>query len=181
MRVLINDLLSYSQTDESRKKIELIDLGTVLNEVIQDLKEEIQQKSADLEIKEMCSVRAIPFQMAQLFYNIIGNSIKYSSDKRPLKINISSAIINGNQIKNPLAEDKNYCHIAISDNGIGFGQQYNDKIFGLFQRLHPKSEYAGTGVGLAIVKKIVENHKGFMDAKGYPDKGAEFNIYLAVD
>ena len=180
MRLLINDLLSYSQTDESRKKFELVDLGSILSEVINDLKEEIHHKSAEVTIGKTAKVQAISFQMTQLFYNLIGNSIKYASDKRPLRIIVNSEIVDGKSIRTPLAEDIKYCHIRISDNGIGFEKQYNEKIFGLFQRLHSKSKYTGTGVGLAIVKKIVENHKGFIEADGILDKGAEFNIYIPV-
>lgn len=178
MRLLINDLLSYSQTDESRKKFELVDLENILSEVINDLKEEIHHKSADVQIGKMGKVKAIPFQVTQLFYNLIGNSIKYASDKRPLKITVSTAIVDGKDSKNTLAENIEYCQIRISDNGIGFDNKYKDKIFGLFQRLHSKSEYTGTGVGLSIVKKIVENHRGFIEASGTLDKGAEFSIYI---
>jgi len=181
MQSLINDLLTYSQTHKTSEQFENVDLKLLLNEVLADLADEINEKSALVDIGEMCPVKVIPFQMRQIFYNIIGNAIKYSSEERDPRIEVTSEIVNGNQIKDSLSADVKYCHIRISDNGIGFNQDYSDKIFELFQRLHNKSEFSGTGIGLAIVKKIIENHKGFITAKSATNEGAAFDIYLPTE
>ena len=124
----------------------------------------------------MYTAELIPFQMRQLFYNIIGNSLKYSSEERTPIIEISSQIIDSNKNLINLPTNKTYYQIIISDNGIGFSQQYGKKIFEVFQRLHNNLEFDGTGIGLAIVKKIVENHQGIIEAKGTVNEGAEFII-----
>ncbi|RZJ73973.1 ATP-binding protein [Flavobacterium sp.] len=178
MRELINDLLSYSQTDQDKSKFEVVDLREVVEEVVDDLDEEIVKKSAKVEIGEMCQATVVPFQFSQLFYNIIGNSLKYSSKDRSPEIKIESKLVENLNPENPDLGDGKYCRIRISDNGIGFSQKYADRIFELFQRLHTKSEFSGTGVGLAIVKKIVENHKGVISAKGTLDVGAQFEILI---
>jgi len=176
MQLLINDLLTYSQTDRVERKLEFVDLNQLLTEVLDDLQDEIEEKSAQLKISEMCTVELIPFQMRQLFYNIIGNALKYSSKERTPIIKISSQIINSNENLPNLPTNKTYCQIIISDNGIGFSQQYGKKIFEVFQRLHDNLEFDGTGIGLAIVKKIVENHKGIIEANGTVNEGSEFKI-----
>ena len=127
-------------------------------------------------------VNIIPFQFRQIFYNLISNSLKFSSPDHPLLIKVDSTIAQGKDLDNEkLLGETAYCHISLADNGIGFEQKYNDKIFELFQRLHGKSEYPGTGLGLAIVKKIVENHNGTITATGELGKGARFDIYIPVD
>ncbi|CDF78423.1 GAF sensor signal transduction histidine kinase [Formosa agariphila KMM 3901] len=178
MQLLINDLLSYSQSTRKYRKFEMVDLNVILKEVTEDLREEILEKSAIIVADKMCSTKAIPFQLRQLFYNIIGNSLKYSSSQRVPKIEVNSEIIDSNKNKN-LPNGK-YCHVKFTDNGIGFNQKYSEKIFELFQRLHTKTDFSGTGIGLAIVKKIVENHNGIINVKGSPNTGTEFNIYIPI-
>ncbi|MBD3583178.1 GAF domain-containing sensor histidine kinase [Flavobacterium selenitireducens] len=180
MRLLIDDLLSYSQTDRERIPSEMTDLGPIVTEVLDDLHEQIAEKSVEVEVGQMCSANVIPFQMSQLFYNIIGNSVKYASDQRRPKIIVQAGIVENGSLVNPTLTANRYCHISISDNGIGFDPRYNEKIFGLFQRLHGKQEYSGTGVGLAIVKKIVEIHNGMVFASGNEDHGAKFDVFLPV-
>ena len=121
----------------------------------------------------------IRFQFRQLLTNLINNSLKFSSPGKLPHIEIKSEIVEGVKLKTskPLP-DLNYCHISISDNGIGFEQQYSEKIFDLFHRLHGKPEYQGTGIGLAIVKKIVDNHNGIISAEAKENIGATFNIYI---
>lgn len=124
----------------------------------------------------------VPFQIQQLFENIVSNSIKYSSPGKKIEIEISSKIVNGERLdfisSNDPNKKENYLNITFSDNGIGFDQKYSEKIFEIFQRLHGKNEYSGTGIGLSICKKIVENHHGFITATGKLNEGAKFDIYL---
>lgn len=181
MQTLINDLLSYSRTNIQERKFEKVNLSKIIDEVKEDLKEELEQKDAVIESNETCDVNIIPFQFRQLLYNLASNSLKFSNpDVRPV-IQIKSEFAKGEDLSNDtLSKETNYCHISISDNGIGFEPQYSKKIFEVFQRLHGKLEYTGTGIGLAIVKKIVENHNGTITATGEKNKGATFDIYIPV-
>lgn len=179
MQQLINDLLSYSKANNADRKLENTDLNKILDEVKEDLKEDIEDKHATIESSRMCEARIIPFQFRQLMHNLIGNALKFSNPSRPPHIKISSEITMGTQLdQEKLLPQANYCHISISDNGIGFDPQYREQIFGIFQRLHNRSDYDGTGIGLSIVKKIVENHEGIITAAGIPGEGATFEIYI---
>ncbi len=181
MQSLINDLLTYSRTDSSERKFELTDLSAIVEDVKDDLRDEISQKNAVIESHNLILTNVIPFQFRQLLYNLISNSLKFSFAQRTPKIVIQSSIGIGKEFDNEmLSEMTRYCHISVTDNGIGFDQQYDDRIFGLFQRLHDKNHYKGTGIGLAIVKKIVENHHGIITAKGQLNQGAKFDIYLPM-
>jgi PAS domain S-box-containing protein len=181
MQTLINDLLAYSRTNVQERVFEKTELSKIINEVKEDLKEELEQKSAIIEMGQTSEVDIIPFQFKQLLYNLISNSLKFSNPEIPTVIKINSEIKSGKEFKNEkLIPAKNYCHIKVSDNGIGFDSQYNKKIFEVFQRLHGRDHYNGTGIGLAIVKKIVENHNGFISASGIQNEGASFDIYIPV-
>jgi PAS domain S-box-containing protein len=173
MQVLIDDLLVYSRSNNAKQEYEIIDLNTIIQDVKEDLKEEIKEKNATIEITEMCTTQIIPFQFRQMMHNLISNSLKFSRPGTTPKIKIKSEVLPYNRLLNRKA-----CHISISDNGIGFDDQYSDKIFKVFQRLHTREEFAGTGIGLAIVKRIVENHEGIITAESEPGKGATFNIYI---
>jgi len=125
-------------------------------------------------------VKAIPFQIKQLLLNLIGNSIKYAkSDVAPV-IEVFHSIIEPDKHLQKFLKGKHYHKISIADNGIGFDQQYAHKIFELFERLHQKNDYSGSGIGLAICKKIVENHEGSITAEGKPGVGSTFHIYLPL-
>ena len=179
MQTLIDDLLTYSRTNTVEREFKSVDLGLLVEEVKGDLKEEIQQKNATIEADGMCKATVIPFQFRQLLYNLISNSLKFSSLQYHPQIKIQSQIVKGEKLNEErLSKENKYCHISIMDNGIGFEQQYSEKIFELFQRLHGKAQYNGTGIGLAIVKKIVENHKGIITAKSDTNQGATFDIYI---
>lgn len=181
MQQLIEDLLTYSRTNTSEKYFEKTDLNVVLEQVKTDLKEKITETSTDIFSDKLPEVKIIPHQFQQLFTNIISNSIKFSKNGMTPSIQIKSNIIDSLAITDVkgMQHDK-YHHFAITDNGIGFKPEFNEQIFGLFQRLHGKNEYSGTGIGLAICKKIIENHNGIIKANGEPGKGATFNIYLPV-
>ncbi|MDB5210524.1 MAG: cph1 [Sediminibacterium sp.] len=179
MQTLIQDLLAYSRTNTKDRVFENIDLADIVHEVKSDIRETHTEKEAVIEVGKMCQVNIIPFQFRQLLYNLIGNAIKFSRPGTVPYIRIHSEMIRGNAVKKvSLSPQKTYCHISIADNGIGFDPQYSERIFEVFQRLHSQEEYKGTGIGLAICKRIVENHNGIITASGKPNKGAEFNIYI---
>jgi signal transduction histidine kinase len=181
MQRLIDDLLSYSGTRVSDISFEEADLGKVLNEVITNFQEVIEEKKALVECGTLPTLPVIRFQVHQLFTNVLANALKFSRTDVPVIIRISATQVNSDQIHS--IEDVRpgtYWQISFSDNGIGFEQQYENRIFELFQRLHGKNEYVGTGIGLAICKKIVHNHHGHITATGRPGEGSVFNIYLPV-
>jgi PAS domain S-box-containing protein len=182
MQTLINDLLAYSRTNSQERIFIKTDLSQIIKEVKEDLTEELEQKSAVIEIGETSEVDVIPFQFKQLLYNLISNSLKFSNPEIPILIKITSTVAFGQDLgEEKLIASKKYCHIKVSDNGIGFEAQYNKKIFEVFQRLHGRDRYNGTGIGLAIVKKIVENHNGIITASGIHNEGASFDIYIPVN
>jgi PAS domain S-box-containing protein len=182
MQILLTDLLQYSRATLAERKFEKLDLNLIVNSIQNEFKEQIVEKKAVIEAKNLGIVSVISFQFRQMLCNLISNALKFSKADTPPHIKISSEIISDKIVKNvallPLIK---YCHIKIEDNGIGFETQYKDKIFEIFQRLHDKQKIAGTGIGLAIVKKIVENHRGFITATGELNKGACFDIYLPLN
>ena len=179
MQTLIQDLLAFSRLSMADRKFENTNLNIIIEQVKKEFKEAIAEKHAIVEVKEICEVKIIPFQFRQLMHNLIGNALKFSNPNIPPHIIIESHNIPYSKLNiASLAPQKEYCHITISDNGIGFEKEFAEKIFEVFQKLHNKDEYAGTGIGLAIVKKIVENHNGFITASGELNKGATFDIYI---
>jgi PAS domain S-box-containing protein len=182
MQTLIQDLLTYSRTTSSENKPESIDLNILLEAVKTDLEEVIREKNAVITSPQLPIVTGVKFQYHQLLLNLISNALKFSKPDVPPKIEISHAIVKAEQVKKHLAEKgKNYHYFTFRDNGIGFESEYNEKIFEVFQRLHGKAEYTGTGIGLSICKKIIENHNGFIYAEGEPGKGATFYFYIPID
>lgn len=182
MQTLIQDLLVYSRTNTQERKFVTTNLKTIIDEVIEDIKDELQQKHATVEFHGNYEIKIIPFQFRQLIFNLINNSLKFFNEKHAPLIRVTIEIAKGAKFNNEkLSNELTYCHISVNDNGIGFEQQYSEKIFEVFQRLHGKEKYDGTGIGLAIVKKIVENHNGIITARGEVNKGATFDIYIPVD
>ncbi|MBC7382430.1 MAG: PAS domain-containing protein [Bacteroidia bacterium] len=175
MQTLIQDLLAFSRVSTSERKFELTALNKIVDEVKEEFKEVLEEKNGSISIGEVGEVNIIPFQFHQLFYNLISNALKFSKAHVPPRIIIKSKIVKGT---NSPFNGKEACHISVTDNGIGFDKQYAERIFGVFQKLHGIDEYAGTGIGLAIVKKIVDNHNGIVTAESELGKGATFNIYL---
>ncbi len=181
MRQLIQDLLAFSRISVAERKFEVTDLNTIIEEVKKEFKESIAEKHAEIEVKKICEIFVIPFQFRQLMHNLISNALKFSNPKLPPHITIESKIVkNGKSKITKFPGHKEYCHIIITDNGIGFEKEFSTKIFELFQKLHGKEEYPGTGIGLAIVKKIVDNHNGVITASSEMDKGTKFDIYIPV-
>jgi len=179
MKTLIHDLLAYSRTNVSYPALINTPLDVFLQGAKDEMKELIEEKHAVIESDPLPTFPVIYFQFQQLFINIISNSLKYAKKDIPPHIIIKTHIVVGRSI-NISADlaDTRYYHISFTDNGIGFAPANNQKIFEIFNRLHTKEEYDGTGIGLAICKKIVENHQGFITAEGKPQKGAVINIYL---
>jgi signal transduction histidine kinase len=181
MQQLINDLLDFSRITTTELKFEKTELNTIVQDVITELKDTIQEKRATIDATDLCSANIIAFQFRQLMFNLISNALKFSKPAIPCHIIIRSRILNGSQLDREMVfPEKDYCHITIKDNGIGFESQFNERIFEVFQKLHNKEVYSGTGIGLAIVKKIVENHNGIITATSELGQGATFDIYIPI-
>ncbi len=179
MQNLIVSLLSYSQTNTAELIFVPCDLNTIMEESKNDLNLCLSEKQAIIEYKNLPTINGVRVQIAQLFTNLIDNAIKYSRPSIRPHIKITAELVPGKEIAHPSANEQNEYHaLKITDNGIGFENEYATKIFELFQRLHGKKEYIGTGIGLAIVKNIVTNHNGFITAEGKPGIGSTFTIYI---
>ena len=179
MRILIDDLLQYSRTSRSKNDFEKVNLNEVIENTLFELSEPIKEKKASIEIKKLPKIKGVVFQLNQLFTNLISNSLKYSKEDLSPTIEINSKKVSSKtDSKIPENDTRKFYRITFTDNGIGFEQEHAEKIFNLFQRLHGKTDYPGTGVGLAICKKIVDNHKGYIFAESTPGKGATFLLYL---
>ncbi len=179
MRHLIQDLLAFSRINADERKFKDTNLNTIIEGVISEFKEAILQKEAIIDVTAKCTIKTIPFQFRQLIHNLIGNALKFSKPQIPPHIKITCRIIKSEDLKiKGLLPKTEYCHITISDNGIGFEKEFEEKIFDVFQKLHSKEEYDGTGIGLAIVKKIVENHSGTITATSVVNKGSAFDVYI---
>ncbi|OQP44665.1 hypothetical protein A4H97_09900 [Niastella yeongjuensis] len=181
MQNLIDSLLEFSRTTTARKNFESTDLNALLDEVKKELAHRIDEKKATIISAHLPTMTIIPFQFRQLLSNLISNSLKYSREDVTPVIEITSAYVKARQLHEKGAiPGKDYFRFTINDNGIGFEQEYAEKIFELFQRLHGRNEYTGSGIGLAICKKIVENHHGFIRAESEVGAGATFYIFIPV-
>ncbi len=179
MRILIDDLLLFSRTNKAEKIFEKSDLNKLLENANLELAQDIEESNAVIQSMELPVLNVIAFQIQQLFVNLIGNALKYSKPGVSPVIKIDCEKLTAKNLPVFITDKrKEYYKISVSDNGIGFEQEYSEKIFILFNRLHQKSDYAGTGIGLSICKKIAENHNGFIVAEGEPDVGATFSVFL---
>ncbi len=183
MQTLLTDLLTYSKAKTGERKFKTIKLKQIVDEATKDFIEIIDDKNATILVDELCDIKVIPFQFQQMMHNLIGNALKFSKPDTPPKIIINGRIVKLNQQEGStdLTTETEYYHISVTDNGIGFEPQYKDRIFEVFQRLNDKQKFSGTGIGLAIVKKIVENHNGFITTTSELNKGATFNIYIPTN
>ncbi|MCF0070634.1 PAS domain S-box protein [Dyadobacter sp. CY261] len=182
MQQLIVDLLAFSRANAAEKHLESADLNLVLQNVKEQLSDIIQSENAVITSNVLPVRDVIVYQFEQLFMNLIANALKFVSPNRAPMIDVRAGEVEGAAI--PLAEvdpTRKYQYISFADNGIGFDPQYKDRIFQVFQRLHNRSAYEGTGIGLAICKKIVENHRGLIDAVGKPGFGSTFIVYLPIE
>ncbi|AWK05520.1 hybrid sensor histidine kinase/response regulator [Flavobacterium crocinum] len=179
MQTLITDLLAYSRLS-AQVKPERTDLNEVLQEVLSDFDYLIENKNATIKTNELPTVDSIPSQMRQVFQNLIGNALKFSgSEEKPI-IEITSETILEKSFDSPTSPEGNFCRITVKDNGIGFDEIYLDRIFIIFQSLNDRQTYEGTGIGLAIAKKIIEKHNGLITAKSEVGQGASFIIILPL-
>ena len=179
MQTLINDLIAYSRTNKSKVKFEKSELNKIVGEIMLSLDKELKKKNATIELHQNCELKIIKFQFHQLLQNLISNSIKFCKPNVDPHIIIKGGFIkydSSTKEKYLLKED--HYHISISDNGIGFNPEFKHKIFEVFQRLNEKSDYEGTGIGLTIARKIVENHHGIITANSEIDKGSVFDIFI---
>ena len=179
MQTLIADLLAYSRTKTAERKFEITNLNHIVEDVIVEIEEQIEEKHATFEVAPLLDANVIPFQFRQMVHNLVGNALKFTKPETPPHIIIKSRIINSGELPElNMVSESAYYHFSIADNGIGIEPQYKDKIFEVFQRLHVNQKIGGTGIGLAIVKKIVENHNGIIIVTGLPNQGCTFDIYF---
>lgn len=179
MKALIDDLLEYSKASLDAREFERVDLNELMDEIVQSHRDVVEEKGAAIHYSSLPVVQGTPFQLRQLFDNLISNGIKYHHPERKPKVTISAEKVSGDGISG-LEPQKEYHKITVSDNGIGFDAEYSEKIFELFHRLPGVSKYSGTGVGLTLCKKIVQNHHGVIKAIGRLNEGADFEVYLPV-
>jgi len=179
MNLLINDLFVLSQISNYNHLLEEVDLDLILQKVTEDLSLEIEKSGAIIHKGNFSTIHGIPRQIQQLFQNLLSNSIKYAKKEEPPVIHIKhELIITSEQPQYQLLQNCTYCKIVFEDNGVGFNQEYAEKVFQMFYRLHGKSEYSGTGIGLAICRRIAENHQGAIIAESEEGKGTKFEVYL---
>ncbi len=187
MQILIEALQVYSDVDMKEEQVfEKTPLNEIFRDVYKQFSETILEKKVTIDASRLGNAYVNPYQFKQVFSHLIDNAVKFSRPDAASYLTIRSHIASGRQLEeeNPALEEgklsplKNYCHIRFSDNGIGFEMEYREKIFEIFQRLHNKGAYAGAGIGLSIIKKIVQNHGGFITATGETDQGAVFDIYI---
>lgn len=172
MRKLLQDLLDYTKLS-AHSFFTLVDLNAVVDDILSNLELSIKEQNAEIEVSDLPSLEAVPGQLRQVFQNIISNALKFAKKNERCRIRIWAELAPGESRR----EARHY-NIMVQDNGIGFDEVYIDKIFTLFERLHGKSQYDGTGIGLAIVKKIIEKHHGTITARSQEGDGATFIIHL---
>jgi PAS domain S-box-containing protein len=181
MRTLINDLLTFSRVISASRPFVSVDLNKVVKDVLTDLEVHIEQTKAQVEVGELPTIDADPMQMRQLFQNLIGNALKFQPPNQAPVVCIRSRLL---PTLTPVGSDREAdgatCEIAVQDNGIGFEEKYMDKIFAVFQRLHGRSEFEGTGVGLAVCRRITDRHGGTITAQSKLGEGATFIVCLPV-
>jgi signal transduction histidine kinase/FixJ family two-component response regulator len=179
MNELITDLLNFASVTKPNIFLPT-DINTILRDILDDFELIIAEKNALVEIGEIPAVEAIPLLIKQLFHNIIGNALKFSRADIQPRISVQAELVDGVSSNGAAVQSGPYCRITITDNGIGFDEKYAGKIFTIFQRLNSTAEYEGTGMGLAIAKKIVGRHNGFIEVKSTPGAGSSFFVILPV-
>jgi signal transduction histidine kinase len=183
MHSLIDDLLSYSEVSVRPRAFEDVDINALIKLVLSDLDLEIEHKNATVQVDQLFTMKGHQRQLQQVFQNLIGNALKYNKPDVPPVISIQCDKIVGKQlaVKAGRSDLKDAYHvISIRDNGIGFDQKDAERIFNVFTRLHGNAEYKGTGIGLSIVRKVIDNHNGFIYAESEAGQGATFHVCFPV-
>ncbi len=173
MATLINDLLTYSRVTTKAQPFVPVNLNDIVKHVMSDLEIRIEQTKGRIEYDKLETIDADAFQMHQLFLNLTNNALKFHKPNEAPAVRISTKVIE-------MGRGKKICEISVRDNGIGFEEKYLDRIFTIFQRLHGRQDYEGTGVGLAVCRKIVDRHGGTITAKSQPGEGASFIVILPL-
>lgn len=181
MGLLVDDLLEFSHVSERPLEKEDVDLNAIMDNVLLDLELQVDEKKARIKVHDLPSVKGYKRQLQQLFQNLVSNALKYNKPGIAPVVAINSQIVTGRDVEdNVLPEQaaQPFYLIEVHDNGIGFEQEYAERIFGMFQRLHGKAAYPGTGVGLSITRKVIENHNGYIWAESQPNVGTTFKVLL---
>jgi light-regulated signal transduction histidine kinase (bacteriophytochrome) len=179
MSRLISDLLDYSRLSVTAN-FQPTNLNALIEELLSDFEEIVREKKAEIRIDQLPVLDTIPSQIRQVFQNLIGNALKFSKEDVPPVISITSEIIPIKDIEVAGSKSGEFCRIVISDNGIGFDEKFLDRIFVIFQRLNNLNSYEGTGIGLAIAKKIMDKHNGLISAQSSENHGAQFILVLPL-
>ncbi len=180
MQDLINSLLMYSRVSTKAQPFEEVDLGKLTNEVVADLEIRLVETGGNVEIDSLPTISADPTQMRQLFQNIIGNALKFHKEGTVPIVKVSAKPVTAQEGERSAHAAEDRFHIICEDNGIGFEEKYRERIFGVFQRLHGRGQYTGSGIGLSVCKKIVERHGGNIKADSTPGEGTKFIIDIPV-
>ncbi|MFD1143528.1 ATP-binding protein [Larkinella insperata] len=181
MAILIKDLLTYSRLSTGQALQQPVSLNGVVNQVLDNLSLLVEESRAELDIEDLPVVQGDEMQLGQLFQNLLSNAVKFTRPGEKPQISVRYLFLERQQLPfgvNPRNDSTHFHQITVSDRGIGFDTKYLDRIFQVFQRLHGKNEYAGTGVGLAICQRVVQNHGGVITASSRPGEGATFTVYL---
>jgi signal transduction histidine kinase len=180
MHILINDLLSYSRVTSKAQPFAPVNLDEVAREVVNDLEARIQQSGGRVQLNPLPTVEAEPVQMRQLLQNLIGNALKFRQPEVPPVVQVSSRMLAAGEARPDESQAGEVCELQVADNGIGFDEKYLDRIFTPFQRLHSRNDYEGTGMGLAVCRKIVERHGGSISARSVVGQGTTFVVHLPI-
>jgi light-regulated signal transduction histidine kinase (bacteriophytochrome) len=178
MKVLIIDILTYSKLSADESSLDQVNLHAVFKEILEDFDLRITERGAIVELTDLCTVEGNRGQLRQVFQNLVSNALKFLSPDRPPTLTIKQTGFNAKELGFSLDNEAAYCRITVEDNGIGFDEKYASSIFGLFEKLNPTTTYEGSGIGLAIAKKIIDKHHGFIIAKSTIGHGSEFNVIL---
>ncbi|MEZ0607054.1 PAS domain-containing protein [Fibrella sp. WM1] len=184
MAILIQDLLAYSRLTAQPAAREPVDLNQVVGRALLDLELVVDETGATIHVAPLPTVSGYPSQLEQLVLNLISNALKFRRPEVPPLIEIRSALIDDSNVPShvkPASQARQYHQIDVIDNGVGFDEKYLARIFQVFQRLHSKSQFVGTGIGLAICEKVAVNHGGAITAKSQPEQGATFSVYLPAN
>lgn len=178
MKVLIMDILTFSRLSANDVSMEMIDMTELFREILDDFDLRISEKGANVQLNPLCQVEGNRGQLRQVFHNLISNALKFTAAERTPSLTIERKDIDAAALGIVLDDPTRYCRISVSDNGIGFDEKFSTLIFSLFEKLNPKSSYEGSGIGLAIAKKIIDKHHGFILARSVVDGGSEFSVIL---